>query len=59
MISVFSYKKQDYVCTLPEKYLEIAQKELGETEERRNEALDQIREWVMKHPHIKRCRLGK
>lgn len=54
-----AYDHKDYVCTLPQKYLEIAEKELGETEAKRNDALNQIRAWIVKHPHIKRCRLGK
>lgn len=43
-----------YVSTLPPKFQKIAEKELRETESRRKQALEQIGEWLKKHPHIKK-----
>lgn len=45
-----------YVCNLSQKFKEIAQTELREDENIRTQALAQFREWISKHPHIKRCR---
>lgn len=45
-----------YVCNLSPKFKEIAQTELREDENIRSQALAQFREWISKHPHIKRCR---
>ena len=48
-----------YQCTLPAKFKEIAKEELREDESLRTQSLIQFREWIAKHPHIKRCRTGK
>jgi hypothetical protein len=45
-----------YQCTLSAKYKEIAKEELREDENVRSQALTQLREWIAKHPNIKRCR---
>lgn len=49
----------DYVCSLPPKFLKIAEVELRENENRREQALEQIREWVRKNPRILRSRMGE
>lgn len=45
-----------YVCTLTAPLRAIALDELREDENIRGQALAQFREWIAKHPHIKRCR---
>lgn len=49
----------DYVCTVPPKYLKIAEKQLRETELRRKQALIQLKELILKNPHIEKSTLGK
>jgi hypothetical protein len=55
-----STKAQDdydpYVCSLNSKYKKIAYDELREDDNIRGQALAQFREWIAKHPHIKKCR---
>lgn len=48
-----------YQCTLSAKFKDIAKEELREDESVRLQALSQFREWIAKHPHIKKCRTGK
>jgi hypothetical protein len=48
-----------YVCTLPRETQLVAFKELRETQHTRDEALGQMRDWIMKNPRIVNCRLGK
>lgn len=48
-----------YQCTLPAKFKEIATEDLREDETIRAQALAQMREWIAKHPYIKKCRTGK
>lgn len=48
-----------YQCTLTSKFKEIAKDELREDESVRSQSLSQFREWIAKHPHIKKCRTGK
>lgn len=45
-----------YVCSLSPKMKAVAKEELREDENIRTQALAQFREWISKHPHIKRCR---
>lgn len=45
-----------YVCPLSAKFRSMALDELREDENIRSQALAQFREWIAKHPHIKRCR---
>lgn len=45
-----------YVCSLNAKFRAIALDELREDENIRTQALAQFREWIAKHPNIKRCR---
>lgn len=48
-----------YQCTLSAKFKDIAKEELREDESVRSQSLSQFREWIAKHPHIKKCRTGK
>lgn len=45
-----------YVCSLNSKFKKMAQEELREDDNIRGQALAQFREWIAKHPHIKKCR---
>ncbi|XP_075161447.1 clavesin-1 [Haematobia irritans] len=45
-----------YVCSLSPELKAIAKEELHEDENIRKQALAQFREWIAKHPHIKKCR---
>lgn len=47
-----------YQFTLPAKFKKIALDELREDDNIRSQALSQFREWIAKHPHIKKCRTG-
>lgn len=64
MSAAFVHKNDDdsdsaYVCTLPNKFLKIAEKDLRETESRRRQSLIQMREWIEKHPNIQKSRRGE
>ncbi|KAH0535830.1 clavesin-1-like [Cotesia glomerata] len=48
--------KIEYKCTLSKETQAIALAELREDENMRNQALEQFRAWILKHPSIKRCR---
>jgi len=45
-----------YVCSLSTDMKEVAKEELHEDDNIRRQALPQFREWIVKHPHIKKCR---
>ncbi|XP_058464089.1 retinaldehyde-binding protein 1-like [Malaya genurostris] len=45
-----------YNFSLPERYRKIAQDDLGETDEIREQSLAIMRDWIAKHPSIKTCR---
>ncbi|XP_037037494.1 clavesin-1 [Bradysia coprophila] len=45
-----------YVCNLSSKFKKIALEELREDDNIRGQALAQFREWIAKHPTIKKCR---
>ena len=45
-----------YVCSLSSKFKKVALDELREDDNIRGQALAQFREWIAKHPHIKKCR---
>lgn len=45
-----------YQCNLTAKFKDIAKEELREDESLRSQSLSQFREWIAKHPNIKRCR---
>ncbi|XP_052567391.1 alpha-tocopherol transfer protein-like [Culex pipiens pallens] len=46
----------EYKLTLDEQHLQKVRNELNETDENRAQSLAQMREWIAKHPHIKKCR---
>lgn len=48
--------EEDYGCALNEDARTIARVELREDDAIREQALDQFRHWIQKHPAIKRCR---
>lgn len=45
-----------YVCKLSSEMKKVAKEELHEDDNIRKQALAQLREWISKHPHIKKCR---
>lgn len=45
-----------YVCNLNAHFKKVAKDELREDDNIRTQALAQFREWLAKHPHIKKCR---
>ncbi|XP_058122034.1 retinaldehyde-binding protein 1-like [Anopheles ziemanni] len=49
-----SYDKYEF--TLPEHYRKMAKEELREDDEIREHSLAQMREWIAKHPYIRKCR---
>ncbi|XP_055601742.1 retinaldehyde-binding protein 1-like [Uranotaenia lowii] len=49
-------KYEDNYCELNDFYKKIATEELRETDEVRTQSLEQMREFIAKHPHIKKCR---
>ncbi|XP_039451569.1 alpha-tocopherol transfer protein-like isoform X2 [Culex pipiens pallens] len=49
-----TYDEYKFVLDAP--HLEKARSELNETDENRAQSLAQMREWIAKHPHIKKCR---
>ncbi len=53
-VDIYKYEFQ-----LPEKYKEMALQELREDDNRRLQALEQFKEWILKNPNIKRCPEGK
>lgn len=50
------YDYPSYACTLSSAMKQVAKEELHEDENIRRQALAQFREWISKHPHIKKCR---
>uniref|UniRef100_A0AAG5D6U2 CRAL-TRIO domain-containing protein n=1 Tax=Anopheles atroparvus TaxID=41427 RepID=A0AAG5D6U2_ANOAO len=46
----------EYEFTLPELYRKIAKEELREDDDIREQSLTQMREWIAKHPYIRKCR---
>ncbi|XP_058122035.1 clavesin-2-like [Anopheles ziemanni] len=49
-----SYDKYEF--SLPEQYRKMAKEELREDDEIREHSLAQMREWIAKHPYIRKCR---
>ncbi|XP_052860468.1 alpha-tocopherol transfer protein-like [Anopheles cruzii] len=49
-------KFDEYRCTLPDHYRKLAAEQLREDDLIRKQALDQMRQWIAKHPYIRRCR---
>ena len=48
-----------YLFNLSDRFKKIAKKELREDKSIRDHSLHRMREWIAKHPHIKRCRTGE
>ncbi|KAL1398158.1 hypothetical protein pipiens_009191 [Culex pipiens pipiens] len=46
----------EYKFALDAQHLEKTRIDLNETDENRAQSLAQMREWIAKHPHIKKCR---
>jgi len=53
------HSSEKYECKLPPETQLVALKELRETKHTRDEALEQMRDWIKKNPRIVNCRLGK
>uniref|UniRef100_A0A182TN18 CRAL-TRIO domain-containing protein n=1 Tax=Anopheles melas TaxID=34690 RepID=A0A182TN18_9DIPT len=49
-------KFDEYRCSLPEQYRKLAADQLREDDHIRKQAIDQMRQWIAKHPYIRRCR---
>jgi hypothetical protein len=45
------------VCTLSKELRDQAKEDLGETEEKRQNGIRDLREWIYKNPRIEKCRL--
>lgn len=50
---------EEYVCQLSELDKKKALEELREDANIREQSLQQMRDWIGKHPNIKRCRTGE
>lgn len=50
---------ENYECSLNDDTKAVALQELREDDKIREEALEQFRDWIKKHPAIKKCRTGK
>lgn len=48
----------DYICQLPQSERNKALEELREDDNIRKQSLNQMRDWINKHPNIKKCRTG-
>lgn len=46
------FSNQEYVCTLSQRYLEITRNELEETESKRTQCIEQLKEWFQKHSNV-------
>ncbi|XP_030762780.1 clavesin-2-like isoform X2 [Sitophilus oryzae] len=49
-------QQEEYICNLPTEEKKKALEELREDDNIREQSLTQMREWINKHPNIKRCR---
>lgn len=61
VIFLFSVPEDEvykYVCNLSPEMEEVARIELRETENRRDQALEQFRQMIKLHPRIKKCQTG-
>ncbi|XP_053672666.1 retinaldehyde-binding protein 1-like [Anopheles nili] len=47
----------EYKFTLPELYREVAKEELREDDVVRENALAEMRQWIVENPHIRKCRM--
>lgn len=48
-----------YECTLSKETQQISKEELREDKNTRDQALEQIRNWIKLNPRIQNCRLGE
>jgi len=51
------YTADKYVCTLPQELQKVAKKELREDAKTRDQAIEQMRQWIVKTDYIKDCRM--
>lgn len=49
----------DYECSLSTETQKLAKEELREDKNTRDQALEQIRNWIKLNPRIQNCRLGE
>ncbi|XP_055626847.1 clavesin-1-like [Toxorhynchites rutilus septentrionalis] len=49
-----SYERYEF--TLSDQYRKLAKEELREDDDIREQSLQQLREWIAKHPYIRKCR---
>lgn len=49
----------NYECPLPKETQQLAKEELREDKNTRDQALEQIRNWIKLNPRIQNCRLGE
>ena len=52
-------KYDEYNFSLADTYKQMAQDELREDDSIRESSLQQFRDWIAKHPLIKKCRTGE
>lgn len=52
-------EEDSYACPLPKETQQIAKEELREDRNTRDQALEQIRNWIKLNPRIQNCRLGE
>lgn len=51
--------EDEYECTLPEEIQKMAKDELREDKNTRDQALEQMRNWIKMNPRIQNSRLGE
>lgn len=52
-------EEDDYECTLSEEIQKVAKDELREDKNTRDQALEQMRNWIKMNPRIESSRLGE
>ncbi|XP_053686838.1 clavesin-1-like [Sabethes cyaneus] len=60
-MATFSVEKtpasyEPYIFSLSDKYRALARQELGEDDDIREQSLAHLRQWIAKHPYIRKCR---
>lgn len=53
-----TWESDEYVCKLSPQLRKIALDELRESDNIRNQSIVQFRDFIDKHPYIKKCRKG-
>ena len=51
--------EDNYECSLSEETQKLAKEELREDKNTRDQALEQVRNWIKLNPRIQNCRLGE